>query len=285
VALIAVVVLGGVAWVGSERALHPAAPHYTWSLATYPNLHPQTISFTGDAGVHIAGRFFPGRSRATIVLSHGFGQDEDQMLPWAAFLHDAGYSVLTYDMRARGHSGGSFVTLGAREQLDLVSAVTYLSGRHDVDSRRIGALGVSLGGATTILAAARDPRIRAVVDDCGFADIQNVVDASFTHFIHLPAFPFAPLTVTLAELRSGVNLSAIRPVDMIGRISPRPILIIHGTADTTITPDNSVRNYAAAGQPKELWLVPGATHAHSRDVAGAAYVHRVVAFFRRYLGA
>lgn len=285
VVICAVVILGIVAWIGSERAIHPAAPHYSWSLATYPQLHPQAVGFTGADGVHIAGRFFPGRSHATIVLSHGFGQDEEQMLPWAAFLHDAGYSVLTYDMRARGRSGGAAVTLGAREQFDLVAAVSYLTKRPDVDGHRIGALGVSLGGATTILAAARDPRIRAVVDDCGFADVQSVVDASFTHFIHLPAFPFAPLTVALAEARAGVQISAVRPVAVIGRISPRPIFIIHGTADTTVPPGNSLRNYAAAGEPKQLWLVPGAAHTQSRTVAGATYTRRVVAFFRRYLGA
>ena len=286
--VIAVVgVLGGVGWIGSERAIHPRQPTYAWRLAGYPALGAavQRVTFRGSTGVRLDGRFFPGRSRATIILSEGYGDTEDEMLPWANLLHQAGYSVLTYDMRDRGHSGGSAVTLGALEQFDLVSAVSYVAARRDVDKGRIGALGVSLGGATTILAAARDRRIRAVVDDCGFSDAPGVIATSFTRFIGLPAFPFAPITVQIAEWRAGVDINAVRPVDVIGKISPRPVLIIHGLADTLVPPSNSVRNYAAARQPKEIWWVPRAGHTQSRAVAGAAYTRHVVAFFRRYLGA
>jgi uncharacterized protein len=62
-------------------------------------------------------------------------------------------------------------------------------------------------------------------------------------------------------------------------------LIIQGLADTLVPPSNSRRNYAAARQPKEIWLVTRAGHTQSRAVAGAAYTRRVVAFFHRYLGA
>jgi len=186
-------------------------------------------------------------------------------------------------MRDRGRSGGDAVTLGALEQYDLISAVNYLMSRRDVDKASIGALGISLGGAATILAAARDRRIKAVVDDCGFADAPTAIANGFTYFIHLPAFPFSLIAVKMAEWRAGVNVEAVRPVDKIGLISPRPIFIIHGLADKAVLPANSVRNYVAAQEPKQYWPVSGAGHTQSRVVAGAAYVQRVVAFFRRYL--
>lgn len=272
-----------ITWVGSETALRPAVHGYKWSLATYPQLHAQPVSFKSSTHVTIVGRFFPGSSKATIVLSHGFGDTQEGMDPWAALLHDGGFSVLTYNMRERPGSGGEYSTLGALEQDDLVSAVEYLRTRHDVDPTRIGGLGVSLGGAVTILAAARDTHLRAIVDDCGFSDAANVIDTSFTAFIHLPAFPFATLTVLLSELRAGVNIDEVQPARVISLISARPILIIHGLADKLVPVDNSLRNYAAARQPKQLWLVPGAGHGQSRVVAGAAYNQRVVAFFRRAL--
>src|SRR5207248_1163959 len=161
------------------------------------------------------------------------------------------------------------------------SAVHYLTSRRDVDRARIGALGVSLGGATTILAAAQDRRIKAVVDDCGFADAPTAIANGFAYFIHLPAFPFSLIAVKIAEWRAGVNVEAVRPVDTIGRISPRPIFIIHGLADKAVLPANSVRNFAAAQEPKQYWPVPGAGHTQSRVVAGSLYVRRVDAFFRR----
>jgi uncharacterized protein len=282
---LAVAVLGAVGWIGSERAIHPSAATYTWRLADYPNLRPQNVTIISRTGIKIAARFFPGRSHATIVLSHGYGGNQNQMLPWANFLNRAGYSVLAYDMRDRGRSGGDAVTLGALEQYDLISAVDYLMSRRDVDRARIGALGVSLGGATTILAAAQDRHIKAVVDDCGFADAPTAIANGFAYFIHLPAFPFALISVKLAEWRAGVDVEKVRPVDKIGLISPRPIFIIHGLADKAILPANSTRNIAAAKQPKQVWYVRGAGHGESRVVAGSLYARRVVAFFRRYLGA
>jgi uncharacterized protein len=285
VLVLAVAVVGTVGWIGSERAIHPSAATYSWRLADYPNLRPQNVTFISRTGIKIAARFFPGRSQATIILSHGYGDNQNEMLPWVNFLNRAGYSVLTYDMRNRGRSGGDAVTLGALEQYDLISAVDYLTSRRDVDKARIGALGVSLGGATTILVAAQDRRIKAVVDDSGFADAPTAIANGFTYFVHLPAFPFALISVKIAEWRAGVDVENVRPVDKIGLISPRPIYIIDGVADKAVLPVNSARNFAAAKEPKKIWWVRGAGHAQSRVVAGSRYVRRVVAFFRRYLGA
>ena len=252
VVLLAVAVVGGVGWIGSERAIHRAPNNYSWGLNDYPNLKPEPVTIASRTGTRIAGRFFPGRSRTTIILSPGYGDRQEQMLPWADFLSRAGYSVFTYDMRARGQSGGDAITLGALEQEDLLSVIDYVAARPDVDKDKIGALGVSLGGAATVLAAARDPRVKVVVDDCGFSDAPNVIFSAFEHFIHLPPIPFAPVTVAIADLRTGQRIERVRPVDAIGRIAPRPVFIIHGLADAYVPPDNGERNFAAAKEPKQV---------------------------------
>ncbi len=284
VAIAAVVGTGG--WLGSETAIHRGPLVYSWRLADYPDLArvAEPVTLTSRTGVRIAGRFFPGASRATIVLSHGYGGGQDEMLPYASFLHRAGYTVFTYDMRNRGGSGGDAITLGALEQEDLLSVVDYLAARPDVDPERLGAFGGSLGGSTSILVAARDQRIKAVVADGPFADVASVVDTGFTAYIGLPAFPFSPVTVRIAEWRTGQRVADVRPVAVVGRISPRPLLLIHGLEDVALPPVNSERLYAAAGEPKELWLVPGTGHSGARGVDRAEYERRVIAFFRRSLG-
>jgi dipeptidyl aminopeptidase/acylaminoacyl peptidase len=283
--LAALGVLGGVGWVGSERAIHQPPKSFPWTLADYPDLRGEAVRLPSTTGVTIAGTFFPGASRATIVVSHGYGNDQREVLPLAAFLNRAGFSVFTYDMRSRGGSGGDAITMGALEQRDLVAVVDYLTTRPDVDPGRIGALGISLGGATTILAAAREPRIRAVVDVCGFTDIASATDTAYEHFIGLPAFPFSPITVRISEWRIGQSVAAARPIDVVGQISPRPLLIIHGADDVQVPPTHSERLYAAAGEPKTLWLVPGAGHGlNTWEVAQAEYERRVIAFFRESLG-
>jgi uncharacterized protein len=252
--------LGAIGWVGSERALHPSYQRYEWSLDTFPDLHPEHIHVRSADNVLLDGLFFHGARPSLVILASGYGDTQEQMFSIAEFLYDAGFSVLTYNSRARATSGGQYVTLGALEQQDVVSLVNYAIGRRDVDASRIGILGISMGGASAILAAAKDKRIRAVVDDSGFSDAPGVIAASFEHFIHLPAFPFAPITVGIADFRANIDVSRVRPMDVIGKISPRPLLIIHEAGDSIVPADNSLRNFAAARQPKEMWLVPGAGH-------------------------
>ena len=279
IVILGAAVLAGVGWIGSERALHPQSHGYKWSLADYPSLQGERISFRSTDGTMLAGMFFRGATARTIVLSHGYGDNQVQMLPYADFLHRAGFTVFTYDMRNRGQSGGDAVTIGARESSDLVSAVDYLASRPDVDAHDIGAFGLSLGGSVTILAAARDARIKAVVDDSGFSDAVSEIGNSFEHFIHLPAFPFARISVAIAELRAGVNVTGIRPIDAVGKIGPRPLFLIHCAGDTIVPPGHSRMLFAAAAEPKQLWLLPSGGHIAARTQDPAEYARRVTAFF------
>lgn len=281
--LLLTVVLLAVGWVASERAIHPKAAHYAQGAPDFPELRPQDIAFESRTHTKIAAEFFPGARRAVIVLSHGYGDNKVQMLPYADFLHKRGFSILTYDMRNRGESGGDAVTLGALERADLMSAVDYLMSRPDVDHDRIGALGVSLGGSTTLLATADDPRIKAAVDDSGFSDAPRVIEASFEHFIGLPPFPFAPIALQFVHLRTGVDPNRIRPMDVIAKISPRPLLIVHCMEDKVVPPDNSDRNFAAAGEPKQFWRIPTGGHIDGIRVAREEYRRRVGDFFEQNL--
>lgn len=282
--VVGVVALGAISWVGAERAIHQPAKTWQWQLADFPALRAEPVTIPSSTGITLAGRFFPGASRATIVVSHGYGNAQDEVLPWADFLVRAGYSVLTYDMRARGDSGGDAITLGALEQDDLVSVIDYLAGRPDVDPDRIGALGVSLGGVTSILAAGKDPRIKAVIAGCPFSDAPAAIGTAFEANIGLPAFPFGPLSTRIAEWRTGQRMTTVRATDAASQIAPRPLLLIHGTADADVPPANSERILAAAGEPKELVLVPGATHGMPIwSVDKAAFERRVLDFFARAL--
>ena len=283
VLLFALVCVGVIAWIGSERALHPGYHSYAWTLATFPDLHPEPVRVRATDHISLEGRFFRGTRSSLIILVSGYGDTQDQMLSIAEFLHRAGFNVLTYDSRARGHSGGEYVTLGVFEQRDLLSVIDCVAPMRDVDTTRVGVLGISMGGATAILAAAKDHRIGAVVDDSGFSDAPRVIAASFQHFIHLPAFPFAPLTVAIADLRAGINVNQVRPMDVIAHISPRPVLIIHEAQDSVVPVDNSERNFSAARQPKELWLVPGTGHGNAHTVVRSDYERKVTNFFAHAL--
>jgi len=120
------------------------------------------------------------------------------MLPHADFLHEAGYSVLLFDFRSSGESEGDAVTMGFHERGDVQGAVQYLKRRSDADGESLWVLGVSMGAATAIMTAAVTPELKAVVSESSFKSVDSAIASSFEHFIHLPAFPFAPISPCLS---------------------------------------------------------------------------------------
>ena len=160
----------------------------------------------------------------------------------------------------------------------------HLQQRPDADGENVGVLGLSMGGATAIFAAADLTEIKAVVSESAFSSVDSAVASSFEHFIDLPAFPFAPVTVFIIEQRLGISSDEVVPEDYVASISPRAVFIIHGQDDVTIVPEDGIALHAAAGEPKEsMWLIDGAAHSEGVDVAPDEYARRVLDFFERHL--
>jgi pimeloyl-ACP methyl ester carboxylesterase len=285
VPILAVLVLAGalfgLGWNASSRALHPGCSSYTWDRADYPKLSADEVVVESSTGAQLSGRLYAGRTPATVVLLHGYGGNQDEVLPLADQLHQAGFTVFSYDQRGCGASTGE-ITFGAREQDDLISVVDYLSSRPDIDREQLGVFGFSMGGATAIMAAAREPRLKAVAADSAWSDVRAWLQPSVKDsFVH-PRDPFSALSLKLAERRAGIDLDELAPVAVVGQISPRRILLIHGRADEVIQVSEAERNQNAARDPKELVLVSGAGHADTIAPGGASLRH-VRDFFERTL--
>jgi dipeptidyl aminopeptidase/acylaminoacyl peptidase len=246
----------------------------------------ESVSFLSADGLRLAGWFLPpdpSGDGATVILLHGARTNRTEMLPQAAMLHRHGYGVLLYDHRAHGQSEGQVSTLGYAEVEDLRGAVAYLQNRPEVDAARIGVLGHSLGGAVAIRGAARIPEIRAVVAEGAYTSVEENLASGVRVFLGLPRMPFVPLVVFFGQRETGLNLRQVRPVDEVGRIAPRPILVVHGMQDPAVPLQNARRLYDAAGEPKELYLVAEAGHGGYAEVAPREFEERVVGFLDRYL--
>ena len=298
-------VLGGVGWIGSERTIHPKPSADEPKLEDYA-LPAQRIEFTAPDGTRRVGWFIPGSDpgpsdavaagfipqdgsqprtspRPTVLLLSGYGGSKAGMLRQANLLHERGYNTLLFDFRNRGESEGDAVTLGYYEQDEALAALAYLKTRPEVDPKRIGVLGASMGAATAIMAAAKSDDLRAVVADSPFKSAGSVVAQSFEHFISLPPFPYAPITLQFVAWRTGITPSHLVPLEVVDRISPRPLLLVHGTADTSINYEASQALYAQAREPKELWLIPDIGHTQGAQKVPEEYAARIGAFFDRWL--
>ncbi|MGD9997016.1 MAG: alpha/beta hydrolase, partial [Ilumatobacteraceae bacterium] len=118
---------------------------------------------TTSDGVRLSGWYVPSANGAAVVLLHGASSTRSNVLGHAAVLARHGYGVLLYDARGHGRSDGRAMELGWYGDLDVAAAVDFLAARPDVDARRIGAIGMSMGGEQVIGALAADDRLVAAV--------------------------------------------------------------------------------------------------------------------------
>ena len=261
---------------------HPVRQPIRDTPADY-GLAYDAVTFSSADGLSLAGWFVYPEDEighgAAIILCHGYGATRAVALPVAAVLARHGYSVLLFDFRGHGESEGDLVTLGHDEVQDVQGAVTYLLTCPEVASDSIGVLGQSMGATIAIRAAARIPEIRAVVAEGAFASLADLTASNFSHLTGLPRFPFAPLMMALGEWQTGFDTERVRPVDDIAHISPRSVFLIHGLGDAVVPPENAVRLYEAAREPKCLWQPEGVGHTTAVYKEPTEFEARVVAFF------
>lgn len=266
-----------------------AHPHrWKWELEESNVGRPvERVVFQTSDGLELVGWFVHGDGEgAAIVVSHGSGANGPGTYPFFAFLSEAGYHVLVFDHRAHGHSGGRATTLGPREVEDLRGAVAYLRSRPDIDPERIGAVGCSMGSGVVIGAAAKDPAIKAIVVDSVYADMGELWDRFGYVGIQRTSIKWSWGAIMRGAtwLWTGYPVGRFKPEELIGEVSPRPVLIIHGEQDNaSTTVADAHRLYEAAGEPKELWLVAGAGHCAAHAVSPEAYETQVLGFLDRAL--
>lgn len=241
------------------------------------------VKFLSADGIRLAGLYGESAgAHAAILFCHGWPGDKEDMLGLAGAVRLAGFNVLVFDFRSWGESDQGPVTLGYREAEDIVGAVRFLRERHHGAARTIGVAGVSMGAAAAILAAVRTPEIAAVVADSSYARLDDAVRRVGARFGWLS--PLAQSSMQrISEQVLGMPLASVAPIAAIPRISPRPVLIIHGSLDRLTDVEDARLLYQASGHPKALWTVDAAGHGQARRLRQAEYDRRVIEFFRQHV--
>lgn len=237
----------------------------------------EDVHFTTSDGLRLHGWFLPAQPgkipspRGTVLHLHGNAANITGHFPFVSWMPAAGFNVLTIDYRGYGRSEGTVSREGTIR--DARAALDYLRGRADVDAKRIILFGQSIGGAISIaLAAERRDDLAAVVLDSPFTGYREIARH---HILRNPVmlmvawwFPFG--------IEKGHD-----PIECIGRISPTPILIIHGSDDRIVPPSMGRRLFDAAGDPKELWQIDATDHMEVWDTHREEAIARFLAFVDR----
>lgn len=239
----------------------------------------EPVSFETSEALILRGWFFPAEDTQAPAVLYAPATSHDQRsgLSLVKPLHAAGFHVLLFSYRGHAESDGDRFgfTYGAKESQDVDAAVRYLSEKRGV--KRIAAIGHSAGAVSALLSAARSPQIGAVVAISPFLSVETVWQTNRPSFI-LPGF--YDFLMKLSELRKGFSRQQVQPVDVVGKIAPRPVLIIHGAEDKRISIQQARRLYQAAEAPKTFWLVQGATHASVRSPGLELLMDRVIEFLQ-----
>ena len=221
------------------------------------------------------------RGKGAIVLLHPKGDDRRAMLGRARLLATAGMGALLVDLRAHGETRGQRITFGLRESADAHAAVRAARGL--AEGERVGAIGFSLGGASTLLGE-RPVAVDALVLEAVYPSLVDAIEARIAMRAgRIGAKLLAPLFVAQVRPRIGAPTSALRPIEGIRRVTS-PVLVAGGTRDPKTPLAQTEKLFAAAPQPKELWRVEGAEHEDflARDPDG--YRERVLGFLTGHLG-
>ena len=192
---------------------------------------------------------------------HGIWGNRLQMVRRAQVLHRHGYAVLLFDLQAHGESTGTRITFGRREGMDAASAVSFVRGR--APGERIGAIGVSLGGAAALLGPGPLP-----VEALMLESVFPTIDAALTNRLRAALGPILgriapPLLARVFKAVLppilGVTAADLRPIDRIYALTA-PVLVASGAADDRTPLAKAEALFARAPEPKRFWPVPGAGH-------------------------
>jgi len=250
--------------------------HPTRTLYDLPDRshHYEEVRFPARDGVSLHGWFFKtvGQACGTVLHLHGNAGNITGHFTHVAWLPNAGFNVLCFDYRGYGHSAGRISRPGSIE--DAHGALDYLLVRADVDPERIVAFGQSLGGAVGIVLAAERTEIRGLA-----------TEGAFDHYRRIASWHIRrnPLLFVLAWWVPWLMTDTHNPIDFVDRISPRPLLIMHGTDDRVVPVSMAHRLYSRAKQPKQLWLIEGIDHYEAYDVMPEQVQDRLATFFAKCL--
>ncbi|WP_009631197.1 alpha/beta hydrolase [Synechocystis sp. PCC 7509] len=197
----------------------------------------------------------------TLLYLHGNGINIGANAEHTNRFHQMGFAVLIIDYRGYGLSEGSFPNEESVYQ-DATTAWDYLVKQRQISPNNIILYGHSLGGAIAINLATQHPEAAGLIVNSSFTSIADVVNSG-------GQFRLFPVELILNQ-----RFESIKKIKLL----QMPVLFIHGTDDTVVPFNMSKQLYAAAPQPKQLFIVPNAGHNNTAQIAGLKYFETVKKF-------
>jgi uncharacterized protein len=230
------------------------------SDAAVPGGRQLRLTYRLDDGHRVPGILLLPHASGTVpavIMLHGYSSRKEVMADAiGGALLERGVASLAVDLPLHGTRSDPVQAQSLRNPLALAQhwrqalddvriGLHYLTARKEVDGARIGIVGYSMGAFLATVLSADEPLIRAVVLAAG-GDLPR-------------GTPFAAVARMAAD-----------PLKSVKRLAGRPLLMVNGRRDTTVTPEQAQRLFDAAQQPKELRWWDAGHYLPAEATAGAA---------------
>lgn len=233
----------------------------TYATADEYGLDAEVVHFAANGGPRLHGWWVPATSpaRGTVVYCHGNHANITHHARFVSWLPARGFNLLIFDYRGFGESEGIMSREGA--VTDAVAAIDFALER---DPERTFVFGHSLGSALGLVAASRRPAVRAIIAESTFPSYRDAARC-----IAIALGPLVSLMVSKGE----------DPIDAVGAVSPRPLLVIAGGVDKITPPELGRSLFDAACEPKQWRLFAASAHATPWVLEADRFEVEVCAFF------
>lgn len=224
----------------------------------------------------------------TAVVVHGYTDNCVKFMYLGRMYHrDFGYNILMPDLHAHGMSEGEEIQMGWKDRFDVIrwAEVAEQAFRDSVAPSRVVVHGVSMGAATTMCVSGEQlpEYVAAFVEDCGYTSVWDEFSGELRAQFSLPEFPMLYAASALCKLKYGWSFGEASPLRQVAKCH-RPMLFIHGDADTYVPFRMMQPLYDAKPEPKAMWVAKGSKHADAYIDHPADYTAAVGRFLSGYIG-
>lgn len=239
---------------------------------------------TSRDGLVLKASFFPSPegTHDYLVGIHGYMSRRAGMWDNGHQFAKWGYNVLLPDLRACGESEGTYIGMGWLDRIDIIDWINMIIEKDPL--AQIVVYGVSMGGATAMMVAGEESlpeNVICAVEDCGYTSVWDIFEDELAYIFHLPAFPLLYTASLAAKVRAGYTFGEASSLEQIKKAKV-PVIFLHGSLDTFVSPDMINPLYEACASEKEKLVIEGAGHGQAcyRDPEG--YFGAVAEFISRF---